>query len=393
MSAREKSQKSTSMKDSALTLKLDRARDYLLTRCPFYGSLAMHLADTLTDSPEVPTACTDGRGIKWNRSFLAALTDEETRFVVAHEVLHCAHGHLWRLPMDKTGNLAADYEVNETLAPIPGLSLPKCAAALPGVFPGMACEEIYAALAANPPPDDGSAGGPGDFSASADPEPAPGDPSPLPLRDKWEAALQSAAQAAAAGAGDIPGDMQRLLNERARVRVDWRAELAQFIRSAAGDRADWSRSARRMATAPVIYPRRRRDRLNTIAVVRDTSGSIDGPILSAFNSAVASLMEETGTDILLIDADSAVAAVHEIPAGCHFPETAAGGGGTDFRPAFAEIRRRQGSGETFAGLIYLTDLDGPEPSPEDVTVETLWLCINSNTAATGRTVRIEPETY
>lgn len=405
-----------------LTLKLERARDFLFSRHPFYGALAMRLADTFT--PEIPTAATDGRGIKWNPDFLATLTDEETRFVIAHETLHCAHGHLWRLPADKTANLAADYEIAETLANLPGLAFPAIAAALPGEFPNMACEEIDKILrgrkqqqqqsddGTGAPGGDGGDGppGPGDFTAPAPdgtgtagaPDASPGatpgatdpaaTPATLPLRDAWEQAVQSAAQVAAAGCGELPGDLARLVSDRARVKVDWRTELAAFLKSAVPTRTDYTRSARRMATAPVIYPRRRVDTLETVAIVRDTSGSISGPILAAFNDCVRSLAEEMNCAILLIDADRRVQATHEVPAGMPFPETAAGGGGTDFRPAFAEIRRRQESGENFAGLVYLTDLEGPEPSADDVTLETLWMCTTSEIAATGRTVRIEPAT-
>ena len=383
------------MNPAALTLKLDRARDYLFARLPFYGTLSMRLRDILTTDAG-PTACTDGREIRWNPAFLAALTDEETRWVLAHETLHCAHGHLWRIRCDETGNLAADYEIADTLDGIPGLTPPAGIAALPGIYPGKACEEIDAILRANPPPppprpapggftkpgDDGPATGP--------PSSAPGAPAPPDLRTQWETAVTSAALTAAAGCGTLPGDLARLAADRRRVRIDWRTELAEFLRSAVPVRTDYTRSARRMATAPAIYPRRITDRLDTIAVIRDTSGSICGPILAAFNDCIATLTAATGAPLLLIDADSDICAIHEIPAGTPFPETASGGGGTDFRPAIAEITRRIESGETIAGIIYLTDLIGPQPT--DIPAETIWLCTTTRTAKTGRTIRIEPET-
>ena len=371
-----------------LIQKLERARDFLLSRHPFYGCLAMQLPDVI-DSADNPTACTDGNAIYWNPEFLDALTDEETRYVLAEETLHCAHGHLWRLKPDYNANLAADYEIREILHGLPGLTLPAMAAAQPGVYPDLSAEEIYAILSRRPPPPAGAAPRsiPGSFRAPAAPGTAEGEA----IREKWEAATQSAGHMAAAGAGTLPADLARAIAARARVVVDWRAEMATWLRSTSTTRADYVRSARRMATAPVIYPRRIPAALHPVVVIRDTSGSIAGPVMDAFTSAARSIIAEMGCPILLIDCDSRVQAVHRIAPGDAFPPEAAGGGGTDFRPPFAEIARLQSTGEEFAGAVYLTDLDGPEP--DSVPCETLWLStIPTSTAATGRTIPIYPET-
>ncbi len=80
----------------ATLLRIDRARWWALSSpaAVFYGALATHLVDVIDES--VKTAETDGKRIIWNPTFVAGLTDEELRFVLIHEVLHCAHGHLWR---------------------------------------------------------------------------------------------------------------------------------------------------------------------------------------------------------------------------------------------------------------------------------------------------------
>ena len=131
------------MNDRELTLKLDQARWWALREQPFYGSLAMGLTDEFAD---VPTACTNGKVVKWNREFLAKLSEEETRFVVLHETLHCAHGHLWRLPHDKAGNEAGDYVINRTLATVNGIKMPTGGLECPYDWNDLAEEEIYSRL-------------------------------------------------------------------------------------------------------------------------------------------------------------------------------------------------------------------------------------------------------
>ena len=94
--------------DKDLLSKVDRARWWALQFCPFYAQLMMGLADVLA---AVKTAATDGKVIRWGREFLGRLTDKQVRFVLLHETLHCAHGHLWRLPYDAEGNQAGDLSI------------------------------------------------------------------------------------------------------------------------------------------------------------------------------------------------------------------------------------------------------------------------------------------
>lgn len=131
----------------AALLKIERARWWALSEQAFYGSLAMRLTDVLDDS--VQTAETDGRVIKWNPEWVAALDDETVRFVLLHETMHCAHLHMWRLPADEHGNKAGDYAINLTLRAIKGAKMPE-GALCDERFDNMAEEDIYAAL--QPPP-------------------------------------------------------------------------------------------------------------------------------------------------------------------------------------------------------------------------------------------------
>lgn len=414
------------MKTHPQQLRIDSARLWAL-RTPaviFYGTLACNLSDVL--DPTTDTAATNGRVIKWNPDFVARLSDEEVRFVLLHEVLHCAHGHFWRLPLNEDGNVAGDYVINAVLRDVAGIAMPK-GGLYDKRFKGMAEEEVLAALASTPPPlpppdgpgdagDAGEAGtdsqpgtgtgkpdgkpdkvadrgGCGGFEAPAADKPTqPGSAAQAPtLRQEWDRAVVQAAQVAQSLAqGSMPAVAQRALDRvRAAAQPDWRAETADFVRSAIADRADWSRQARRMATAPVLYPRRRADQVGLVVFVRDTSGSVDSATVATFNAHIRDLIADIGCEALIIDADAAVQAEHRITAGDDVPDRAKGGGGTDFRPAFDRVAELAEEGERIAGVVYLTDLCGMFPS-EAPDVPSLWAStIDGLTAPFGRTVRIK----
>jgi predicted metal-dependent peptidase len=397
-------------------ISIDKARDWAL-RTPhavFYGVLASNLRDIMDTS--IQTAATDGKVIKWNPDFIARLSDEEVRGVLLHETMHCALSHFWRLPITRKGNVAGDYAINSILTKIPGLKLP-AGCLLDAKFDGMAEEEILAALAQKKQEEEKEGeGDKQDSPAEGQDKPAKGDKgdgegqdsqgqdeggcgafeAPAPdapdakqtLAEKWEGAiLQADYVAKSSGAGDAPAEMQRIIDAVRVISPAWKQEMAEFIKSAVSSRNDWSRSTRRMATARVIYPRKRVDGMETVVFVRDTSGSIDGQILNEFNALVESALADTECSAVIIDADASVNAEYRLARGETVPQTAKGGGGTDFRPAFNRIAEMVEAGEQVAGVVYLTDLEGPQP--DSVEVPTLWLCTTENKARTGRTVRVK----
>jgi predicted metal-dependent peptidase len=407
-------------------IKIERARWWALSNpaAVFYGSLATHLVDVLDES--VPTAATDGKRILWNPAFLESLTDEEVRFVLLHEALHCVYGHFWRLPLTDDGNRAGDYAINRILAGIPGISMPK-GGLLDPRFDGLAEEEILAALGRTPQPQPGNgkpspqpgkgagkpqpgAGQPGNGKpqpgkGAGKPQPGASDPggcggfiapdtTPNPngqtLREKWEGAvLQGEFLAKSLGQGNLPADLARIVQRVRAVEVNWRQELADWTRSIVADRADWSRSSRRHATAPCIYPRRKRDQLGTIVVVRDTSGSIDKALCDEFSAQVTQFSADLRCKVVVLDCDTRIHAEYHLEPGDECPLDARGGGGTDFEPAFDRVAQLLDEGETIAGLVYLTDLDGKFPAdPEEYPV--LWAAYNTTGAAPfGRTIHVK----
>jgi predicted metal-dependent peptidase len=175
-----------------------------------------------------------------------------------------------------------------------------------------------------------------------------------------------------AAAGDRPdGVLRRLSGDIPRADTPWERVLRTwaFPALAAGARATRSRPGRRwlaisdggrdlsVAPEPGIE---RTSRVPRIAVLADTSGSIPPDLLDRFGAEIAAIARRTGAEVHVFVCD---AAVHEHAVlrpgearGALGRVRFRGGGGTDFRPAFAAMEACAPS-----VAVCLTDMDGPAP--------------------------------
>lgn len=95
--------------------KLLTCRMRLLSSHSFYGLLLAHTKFALDEKCE--TAYTDGKRIAFSPEFLESLSDEETEFVLMHEILHialkhCLRGHDYN---QEAFNIACDIVVNSNI--------------------------------------------------------------------------------------------------------------------------------------------------------------------------------------------------------------------------------------------------------------------------------------
>ena len=99
----------------ALGRRLVAARGRILAEHGFYGLLLMHMRFAVGD--ELDTAWVSSDTITFNPDFSDKLTPDELCFVLEHEVLHAALGHLERQG-DRNQflwNLACDIVVNSNI--------------------------------------------------------------------------------------------------------------------------------------------------------------------------------------------------------------------------------------------------------------------------------------
>ncbi len=354
---------------------LIKARAGLVLHSPFWGHLALKME--LVEDRTIETACTNGITLRYNPEFIGSLPLEEVKGVVAHEAAHpmCGH-HTRRGSRDsKQWNYACDLAINPLLEES-GFVLP--AGALRGSqFKDMYAEQIYNLL----PPPDPDGGGQGDNDN--DPggcggvEDAPGKdgskatPSEMAQAEQdWKVAVAQAA-AQAKGCGPLPGGVQRLVDELLNPKISWIDMLPKFIDEAARNDYNWSSPNRRYMQQGLYLPCLKSNELRSVVLMMDTSGSIGREQISQFGAELSGILEEFDTTCVVIYADSEVAGVEEftrndLPLDLH----PAGGGGTDFKPAFQYV---EDHGINPSCAIYLTDGDCFGGWPDDPGYPVLWV--------------------
>lgn len=135
-----------SMSAADATALITRARNRLLLqkRWSFFAQLSLRLI--LVCDHNEPTMATDGTSLFYNPKWVGAHPLPIQESAIAHEVLHCALRHVWRLSGrdHALANIAADHAVNLVLLDC-GFTLWRGALA-DKRFAGMSFEQIYAIL-------------------------------------------------------------------------------------------------------------------------------------------------------------------------------------------------------------------------------------------------------
>ncbi len=362
-------------------------------RFPFFSYLLYSLP--IVPSWDVLTADVDGRRIRYNPGFIVGLYDafgeDGVVWVLSHEVLHPALGHLWRgegLDQERW-NIACDVVVNEVLSEC-GLPVPHdfIRASTVGIYPfnfQLSEEEIYWRLVSfastakdrlgkdivrpsrEDPSSSSSSSQSGEHEGDRTSRPAP---SPHEWADRLRRAVEHARQR-----GRLPTGLHRAFGLDEPSRVDWRSVVARYITSSRDD-YDWRTFDRRMLQHGVYFPDLRSERV-VIVVAVDTSGSIEDKQLSSFVSEVIAISRVApNVEGFVLTCD---AAVHDVVPFDSFSPTTfkpRGGGGTDFRPVFSWI---EDSGCTPAVLVYLTDGEGVYPESEP-TYPVVWVIHRTDNA-------------
>jgi predicted metal-dependent peptidase len=284
------------------------ARVGLLLRHPFFGNMATRLRVQSCDE-WCPTAATDGRNLYYNTAFFNELSNKQIEFVIAHEILHCVFDHIIRREDRDPGlyNIACDYIVNNVLVrdrigdrvnQIPIFQDHK--------YDGWTSEEIYDELYNKAEKIDLSALGQlldehidwekGDGEGK-DGEGKDGKGRPVyskeelkKIKDELKEAMLSAAQAA--GAGNTPGEIARMIKELTEPKMNWRELLRQQIQSTIKHDFTFTRPSRKGWHTGAVLPGQNYDETIDIAVSLDMSGSIGDAQARDFLSEVKGIMDE-----------------------------------------------------------------------------------------------------
>jgi predicted metal-dependent peptidase len=178
----------------------------------------------------------------------------------------------------------------------------------------------------------------------------------------WQATL------AAQKAGKLPGHVPQLLEDMAPKAADWREQLKEWASDISKSGTSWNPPNRRYVGQGMYLPSLRQPDVGEGWLVMDTSGSVFS-VLPEFGAHVAAMCEQFNVRLNILYADYEVQGEPQvIEPGEEVALTARGGGGTDFRPAFAWLAE---NGITPRWLIYFTDMCGDFPD-QDPGFPVLW---------------------
>ena len=360
---------------------------------------------------DVPTAYTNGRDEVYGRDFVATLNDKELAFVILHENLHKAFRHLfiWRKLWEENpmlSNQACDHVINlmlvesdphETL-----LAMPRRDGKRVGVYDeqykGMNAKQVFDLLKQEQESQEGGegsgeGGGDGGFDEHgwADAKEL-SEEQQKELGKEIDRALRQGQIAASKIAGKNGSSMDRAIGELLKPKVDWKAELREFVTSTCAnkDASSWRKVNRRFIGGDLYMPSLIGESVGRIVVGVDTSGSIGGVILDRFLSEVKALADEVkpeAIDLLYWDTEVAGHEVYDMSSlGSIVDSTKPkGGGGTDAACVPAYIKEKALKPEC---VVMLTD--GYVSSWGDYDVPVLWVVVGSSQVAPcGKTINVE----
>ena len=305
--------------EQAERLMMGRVR--LLLNKPFFGNLATRLIPVPTY--KVPTAGTDGRRFFYNPAFLKHLTDNEVLFLCGHEVLHCVFDHFGRREgrNPQLYNMAGDYIINIVLADEQvGDVITTVPILLDYKYRGWTSEEVYDDLKENckNPQEtldfhfDMDGEGDGDATSGQGPEEgdnqdgqgssvqqeldaefgggALSDEEKKQLKDELKEAIIEAANQA--GAGNVPGGIERMIKEWTEPKMDWRSVIRAQVESCLRDDYTFMRPSRKSHSTNCILPGMDRAEKIEVACALDMSGSIGQQQATDFLSEVKGILDQ-----------------------------------------------------------------------------------------------------
>ena len=388
----------------------------LLRDQPFFGSLALRLPIRADAGRE--TLASDGQEIRYSPEWVADTDADLIKTAIGRVVLACAlKHHTRRAERDPERWQRASQLVTHGVLRDAGFKLPPDAEAWDGISVEQAYDRLPEPQDGDADGDDSSCGTAGDDDdghASSDrSDPAQGDdpqgedapaedqdddhpgddapcegemmgaptfdPSgtgevmdaaardgadagdgqpPMDVNDEeqvWDEAMHQALNLAKAQ-GKAPGAVEETIRSAHTSTLDWRTLLRRYMIDAARSDYSWSLPNRRFIDSGLYLPSIRSEGIDTIAVIIDTSGSVDAQALAAFWSEIRDIaMELRPESVFVLQVDAALQDVAEYAPG-DLPDeiVVKGRGGTDFRPGFAWLEEQ---GVSPSLCLYFTDME------------------------------------
>jgi len=284
--------------------RLTKARVKMLLKHPFWGNLATRLK-LVENSDWLTTAATDGRHFYYCEKFIESLDDEELVFLFGHEVGHIVYDHMGRRGDrdPQLWNMAGDYLINDMLIQNNvGKKITKVPILWDPKFRDMTAEEVYDDLFKNAVKiqmtldmhmDGSGEEAEGDGKSSDGKSRSSGikidEETAKKMRDEMKEAILQSAQAA--GAGNVPSGIKRLINQFTAPKMRWQDLLRIQLESSLKNNYSFMRPSRKGwhtgAVLPGMLPAEELD----VVIGIDMSGSISEEMAQDFLSEVKGMMD------------------------------------------------------------------------------------------------------
>jgi predicted metal-dependent peptidase len=351
-----------------LNRELDRCKSavFLGKTAAFLGSIMCSLNFVWTQ--EIPTAETNGIDLWWNPTWFLGMTPDNRKAVLMHELWHVARLHMLRLGdrCPDVWNYACDYVINNDLKDegyvfdgIGGLFDPQ--------YVGMAEEDVYDLLQKN----GGGGPFPGAFNGKGG-----HDIIPLKPEEKHQVinkVVTAVHQAKLAGAGNVPGAIESILDHFLAPVIPWQTVLNRFFTQLLDENYTWARPNRRYLGGTDMYlPSRFTDdgRLENLRYYLDVSGSISDADVVRFNSELKFVKETFNPEKLsMVQFDTRIQKIDVFGPDDTFDKlVVVGRGGTSL-----ECVRRDMLEEQPTAAIIFTDMQCKAMLPLDLDIPVIWI--------------------
>jgi len=255
------------------------------------------------------TAATDGRNFFYNDEFISRLSVKKLMFLLAHEICHGIFDHFGRCGSrnKQLANVAQDYAVNIILSDDKiGDVITEVDICLDSKYRGWCWEEIYDSLVEeHGDPDENLQKMLDELGDMLDEhlEQAMGNESTddkgrpvmtqVDIDKVSEEMKQAMIQAAsAAGAGNTPAGIEKLIKDLTEPKMCWREVLRMNIQSIVRNDYSFSRPSRKGMSSGIILPGMMNDETIDVAIALDMSGSIGAEDAKVFLSEVKGILDQ-----------------------------------------------------------------------------------------------------
>lgn len=383
----------SNQKINELTKRLLQSRTRILLKQPFYGLLLMHVGFSL--DCHCPTAYTDGKKIAFHPDFLDQLTDSEVDIVLLHEIMHIVLKHCFRghgLDPERY-NIACDTVVNSNIVYSSGLGVEsislKCDVDPWRVAPNgkegylYTAEEVYAMMPAMTTSKKQTGIDSHDHWEKT--------PMDADMEDLWDKRIVDSAQMAQKHSGQLPYQVERMLEELQQPKHDWRTILANFIQEEVNDYS-FAPPDRRYEGDFFLPDFNDVDvSVKKILFMIDTSGSMDKKMITEMYSEICGAIEQFNGKMTgwlgFFDATIVPPKPFNSLEDLKMIRPK-GGGGTSFKIIFEYIQNEM-KDELPSAVIILTDGYAIFPEEKDTMgIPVLWVLNSDVKPPFGKIVRV-----